>query len=370
MLVVAVLVLFLLALIRTGDATESSSRIFKVMNMNALNFVDGPNWDKRVYEIREMVLRHDPDCVAFEELRKDKNNSMLVNKYTHAILLAYSIFSLTKDDLVEHLKDKYPSWKYGTATMFNEIDEEGVAIACKWAIHSASSIFMYPQVHCMDPMRRAVVHMSIAVGKSELSDAEAISADLVDLYATHWSYDDCNQDMNAIMTLELANSTSVGRSAFILGDFNAYKEAPNSLKLMEQVPLYLSGDFSSTHYMKDSWRALYPDEEEFPGYTFSPLEEKGGLHNRCDRIFYSGRVTPLSAEVDCENPNSEIKPSDHCAYVFTSIISSTEKEWHYQNSKGRKVSTQNAHVATICVEIVAGVLILAILNRKLDRAWK
>lgn len=56
-----------------------SSRQFKVMTLNALNFVDGPNWDKRIYEIKELIINNDPDCVAFEEIRKDKNCSMLVN---------------------------------------------------------------------------------------------------------------------------------------------------------------------------------------------------------------------------------------------------------------------------------------------------
>ena len=275
-----------------------------------------------------------------------------------------------KVDLKSHLRDRYPSWKYGTASMANEVDEEGIAIACKWAIHSASSIFMYPQVHCTDPLRRAVVQMSIAVGRKTLSDADVISADLVDIYATHWSYEDCNHDMNAMETLEFVNSTSVGGSAFILGDFNAFDEVTNSLKMMEQVPLYLSGDFGSVQYMKDSWRALYPDVEAYPGYTYSSLEEKAGLHNRCDRIYYLGRVTPLSAEVDCKNPNSEIKPSDHCAYIFTSLISNTNKEWFYQSIKRKKLFTQDTHTVIMLIEIVVGVVILAILNRKLKRSWR
>lgn len=58
----------LLAFVDTGAALESS-REFKVMTLNAFNFVDAPDWDKRVYEIREMVLSNNPDCVAFEEVR-------------------------------------------------------------------------------------------------------------------------------------------------------------------------------------------------------------------------------------------------------------------------------------------------------------
>ena len=79
----------LLAFVDTGAALESS-REFKVMTLNAFNFVDGPNWEKRVYEIREMVLRHDPDCVAFEEVSKNSSASMLVNTCTPIHSLTHS----------------------------------------------------------------------------------------------------------------------------------------------------------------------------------------------------------------------------------------------------------------------------------------
>ena len=69
-----------LALVCTGNALGASSVEFKVMTLNALNFEDGPNWDKRVLGLREMVLSVDPDCVVFQELRKRKNVSMLVKK--------------------------------------------------------------------------------------------------------------------------------------------------------------------------------------------------------------------------------------------------------------------------------------------------
>lgn len=250
--------------------------------------------------------------------------------------------------------------------MFNQIDEEGVAIACKWPIYSASSIFMDSLVECVDPLRRAAVQMSIVVGKNSTDEADITGADLVDIYATHWSYSDCNQEMNAMKTLELVNNTSVAKSAFILGDFNAYDERVSSIKLMETVPIYLSGDYTNVKYMKDSWRSLYPDAETYPGYTYSSLEEKGGLHNRCDMIFYSGRVIPLSAEIICKNPGSELAPSDHCAYMFTSTILSTDSGWEHLDVIKRRVLAHKAHLIILIVEICIGTLIIKRLRRKND----
>ena len=77
----SLLLLFFGALLDTGNASEVSTRQFRVMTLNAFNFVDAPDWGKRVYEIREMVLSNDPDCVAFEEVRIIKGNiSMYVNE--------------------------------------------------------------------------------------------------------------------------------------------------------------------------------------------------------------------------------------------------------------------------------------------------
>ena len=63
------LLLLLGTLASARKALEVSTRQFRVMTLNAFNFVDAPDWDKRVYEIREMVLSNNPDCVAFEEVR-------------------------------------------------------------------------------------------------------------------------------------------------------------------------------------------------------------------------------------------------------------------------------------------------------------
>ena len=80
-LVPRMLLLLLVAQATAKTATEEIAApcYFKVMTLNAFNFVDAPDWGERVHEIREMVIRNDPDCVAFEEVRIVEGNiSMIV----------------------------------------------------------------------------------------------------------------------------------------------------------------------------------------------------------------------------------------------------------------------------------------------------
>lgn len=275
---------------------------------------------------------------------------------------------------MNNLKDKYPSWKYGTASKFSTREEEGVAIACKWATHSVSTTTMKRLIYCSDPLTRVVVRMSVAVGKDVSSTSTNTNTNegdtVVDVYATHWSYSKCNQEMNAERTLAFVNASSVGSSAFVLGDFNAYEESPPSLAMMEMIPVRLAGNDSAAYYMRDSWRALHPDVQAFPGYTFSSLKHKKGLHNRCDRIFYAGKATPVGAEVVCENPGRELIPSDHCAYLFTAEIPCPASTITDAIHVAAYLPPLNARTLALCTELIAVLLFAFVVKKKLTRRQK
>lgn len=144
-------------------------------------------------------------------------------------------------------------------------------------------------------------------------------------------------------TIEAREMETRGRETnFMLSEFRPF------LLNTQQTPVILAGDFNSgshldwterkkekhkglvvnfpaTRYMEeagftDAYRAVFPDEVNTPGHTWSPIYEEG-LQTRMDFIYYRGDVlTPSTARViDTANYGF---PSDHAAVVVSFVVSS------------------------------------------------
>jgi endonuclease/exonuclease/phosphatase family metal-dependent hydrolase len=122
-----------------------------------------------------------------------------------------------------------------------------------------------------------------------------------------------------------------GFPLFLTGDFNEpsyldWTERATAAGLCKMpVEWTATKAFTEQAGLRDSFRALFPDETKNPGHTWTPIDEND-LQDRIDFVFYGGSHTrPISSEIVGENgPKSDIKndnyPSDHRAVVSQFVL--------------------------------------------------
>jgi endonuclease/exonuclease/phosphatase family metal-dependent hydrolase len=305
---------------------------FRVLTVNAWNFVDGPNWFLRRTLLRALVRELRPDCVALEELR--------VMPATGG-----GEQSMAADIAADMRAEQLGEWAFFGATPLDDGGSgarEGVGIACRWPVSSVVAPLrtaLFPAAPgCWDPLRRGALGVLVSVRRPPSPSG----CHDVAMFVTHWSYAPCNHMANAQATLAFvaeslaawsSSSSPSLPSVVLMGDFNIYVETSDAMRFLANQSIRVStGTATTTIMLKDSFRTLHPDANKTPGFTFSPLEAKGGLHNRCDRVFHSdgtGMIRPRRAVVVC-HPSSgvvtratihehedEQYPSDHCAVMVT-----------------------------------------------------
>ncbi len=126
----------------------------------------------------------------------------------------------------------------------------------------------------------------------------------------------------------LAPYVASGAPVFFTGDFNEpshldwTQEAANAGLHPLSVQWPTSSDVVGAG-MADSYREIYPDPVATPGYTWTPLDQAGEVHDRIDYVYFSGTgVTVTDSQIVGEDPSmADIVvsnyPSDHRAVVST-----------------------------------------------------
>lgn len=138
------------------------------------------------------------------------------------------------------------------------------------------------------------------------------------------------------MDLLLADLASVAEAdaVFIAGDFNepSHRDWTERAAAAGRHPLKVA--FPTTLRLEaagfiDTYRAMYPDEIEKPGYTWTPTTSPDDVDDHHDRIDYvfaraHGAEIVAAAVVGEQSPAAEIVvtpwPSDHRAVVATVLI--------------------------------------------------
>jgi exodeoxyribonuclease-3 len=121
---------------------------------------------------------------------------------------------------------------------------------------------------------------------------------------------------------------------FILGDFNEPSHQDWTAKAATAGRHPIKVSYPTTHSltkagMVDAYRAVYPDEMKFPGYTWTPttkMTDPKDHHDRIDFIFFRGKTVKVEgAQIVGESrKNADIVlspyPSDHRAVVATFTV--------------------------------------------------
>jgi endonuclease/exonuclease/phosphatase family metal-dependent hydrolase len=122
---------------------------------------------------------------------------------------------------------------------------------------------------------------------------------------------------------------------FVVGDFNEpshldwTEDAARSGRHPIKVAYPASLEMTKAGFT-DAWRAIYPDEMDKPGYTWTPIMEADDPethHDRIDFVYFRGKGTAVTdAEIVGENETvADIVvtpyPSDHRAVVATFTLS-------------------------------------------------
>jgi exodeoxyribonuclease-3 len=121
---------------------------------------------------------------------------------------------------------------------------------------------------------------------------------------------------------------------FVLGDFNEPSHQDWTAKAATAGRHPIKVSYPTTHSltkagMVDAYRAVYPDEMKFPGYTWTPttkMTDPKDHHDRIDFIFFRGKTVKVEgAQIVGESrKNADIVlspyPSDHRAVVATFTV--------------------------------------------------
>ena len=123
-------------------------------------------------------------------------------------------------------------------------------------------------------------------------------------------------------------------AVFVVGDFNEpshldwTEKAAKSGRHPIKVAYPTSIEMTKAGF-KDSWRTIYPDEMEKPGYTWTPIlkaDDPTTHHDRIDFVYFKGNgLTLKETKIVGENKaNADIVispyPSDHRAVVATFTV--------------------------------------------------
>ena len=126
---------------------------------------------------------------------------------------------------------------------------------------------------------------------------------------------------------------------FVVGDFNEpshldwTEKAAQSARHPLKVAFPASQEMTEAGFV-DAWRAIYPDEMEKPGYTWTPamkVDDPKTHHDRIDFVYFRGKDIELTdVKIVGENEeNADIVvspyPSDHRAVVSTFTLPNQQK---------------------------------------------
>lgn len=265
------------------QSSEGEENVIRVMTYNAWNFDDGRGWDeRRKHEVARAVADGDVDFVAWQELRKRRDGSNML------------------DDLKELLPDAYDYHGYAAGETY-ETSEEGVGFSTRLRVISTETRRL-ALGDGSDSNHRVCMRVTV-----QLPRGGSLS-----LFVAHFSYDRQQQVRNAEEVKEFALSTS--RSPrIILGDLNVYNDYKAPLEVFARTE---TARGEEEVMFQDAWTLWDPSsvEDDRDGFTFPSWKPK----NRCDRILLNGPGISLArSELWGRSKSKESAASDHLALVAT-----------------------------------------------------
>lgn len=159
-----------------------------------------------------------------------------------------------------------------------ERSQYGTAVLSRYPIVSTENTHLY---NAGGKEQRGLLHAAIDVRGQRL-----------DFYSTHLEH--TSQDIRRHQTSEIVDLVGEADPAVVVGDFNAYPDAPEIATL--------------TAAFDDAWEVA----GHGPGYTY-PAEDP---HGRIDNLYVTDRVRPVAAEVVMTDPVA----SDHLPVVSRVVI--------------------------------------------------
>eukprot|EP00727_Mastigamoeba_balamuthi_P006848 m51a1_g2784 hypothetical protein (354) ;mRNA; r:15909-17381 len=250
-------------------AASARQRRVSLMQLNAWNAQDSGDWPERLPRIAGLLRAHLPDVVALQELRRRGGTQ-------------------TPDQMAR-------------GSPRNDEYEEGVGLLSRGPLSAVEWAPLTWYAGDADPVQRVALHARVGGA--------------LDVYATHWSYLAAQQLRNARDTLAFVSRASEGplAAAALLGDLNVDAERTRATDVVETEAVGVAGRRLA---FRDAWRLLRGNAT---GLTFSAVASKGGLRNRCDRVYVLGAVEPLRARVLCHDSAGAVY-SDHCALLVDVVV--------------------------------------------------
>ncbi len=129
---------------------------------------------------------------------------------------------------------------------------------------------------------------------------------------------------------EMAPLIAAKKPVFLVGDFNEPSHldwtgaaGPGGAKLHSMTIKWPTSSAVLEAGLRDSYRTLYPNEVSKKGYTWTPIDSAGEIHDRIDFIYFAGdKVRPDQVQIvgelggpDVDIVGGLLYPSDHRGVV-------------------------------------------------------
>lgn len=269
--------------------------MLKVITLNAANYDDVGNWEKRKDMIVNTIVECDADIVALQEIRFDRNQES--TKISYLNMGEQILSQLSEQKTYENSSIVY-QWAqyYENGTTQNATAKwEGLAVISRRPIIETGSVFLSMPPDNGDPNHRITQYASFYPD----------SGGVFYLFNTHFAvYKWCPQctPLNVTETVEYMNRIA-SSSRLLVGDLNARPKNPYIQQL------------ASSGFI-DVWTTLHPPDDL--GYTFRSDDPY-------ERIDYAWADKNLigsikSIELICTEPDSGVYASDHFGLLVTLSI--------------------------------------------------
>jgi len=226
-----------------------NERQIRVVSYNLQN-LEG-DWESRLYQIAQLILKQKPDFVGLQELR--------VNRATGVSQVEY---------MQKQLGSQY-HLHYFKAMQYRHHLEEGIAVAVQSNIHSSSINVRLPRITgSRDPNHRASII-------TELRMQDGLHICFVNLHASYDQSARKHQILNLLTQID-AKCRDNPAAVVMVADFNFFHEYNRDVKHI------IDAGF------KDAWKdAHLAQVSRGHGFTFST----NNPHNRPDRLYFK-RIAP------------------------------------------------------------------------------
>eukprot|EP00048_Salpingoeca_helianthica_P003345 m.66594 g.66594 ORF g.66594 m.66594 type:complete len:357 (-) comp12652_c0_seq3:2830-3900(-) len=285
---------FSLAMVIQATSMDSIS----IMTFNVLNFNDGPDWQRRVIGVADIVKNLQPDIVAFQELRSGCGDDQY-------------------EDLRKLLSTSHP---FSHRANFMEYTQykcsptiEGQAIFSRFPVEQWSSHRLVATVKNEDNNQRGFLHARVRLPVSAPRAQEVT----LDLFATHFSLGITEQMHNAKALLQHMSQTIENEPRatqhhcehhpshllVLVGDLNSFHQ--NSLLS------YLQGSstfLNTSGFLTSAWHAME---------SVSMVNVADSIREEPDSTTKDKSKTQFTCTYHCDGKPEEEQQRDHLLFFST-----------------------------------------------------